>query len=71
MRCGSRKRVFYSSVRKPVWVLFLVWVGLQGMGVIQQVNGVSAVSAAAHIGGALVGVLSWAGEDWYNRFRTY
>ena len=49
----------------PRWIklsafwLFIIWVGLQLMGVVEQASGLSNVSALAHIGGALTGVVFW------------
>jgi membrane associated rhomboid family serine protease len=55
------------SMSTSAWAAFLGWGGLQVIGLVAQAQGVSAVSAAAHIGGALVGVLFWAGEEAYSR----
>lgn len=43
----------------PAWGGFTCWIILQLFGVGQQLAGFSRVSALAHIGGALVGVLAW------------
>ncbi len=48
------------------WVTFpassglLIWAGLQVALLLQQLSGFGRISAAAHIGGALVGVAAWA-----------
>ena len=49
----SRGRPRLQPVVAPVWVAFLGWLALQGMGLIRQTQRVTAVSGAAHIGGAL------------------
>ena len=43
----------------PAWSLFLVWFGLQGWGVHEQIAGFNRVSSAAHVGGAITGFLLW------------
>jgi membrane associated rhomboid family serine protease/Zn-finger nucleic acid-binding protein len=43
----------------PAWSLFLVWFGLQGWGVHEQIAGFNRVSSAAHVGGAITGLLLW------------
>ena len=53
-------------VRMRVWVMFLIWSGLQGLGAWAQVTGCSDVSAVAHLGGAAVG----AGAAVWWRQRT-
>jgi membrane associated rhomboid family serine protease len=45
--------------RASVWLWFLLWVAMQGFGVLQQMTGHSAVSALAHLGGVVVGVVFW------------
>lgn len=45
--------------RLPFWLWFLFWVGLQVLGAFEQAAGLSAISAAAHLGGAAMGVALW------------
>ena len=54
-------RYFYKFgwVRIPAWVLFLVWLTLQGFGVKAQMDGVSRISALAHVGGIVAGFVFW------------
>jgi membrane associated rhomboid family serine protease len=43
----------------PAWFGLGMWIVLQFIGVAQQLGGFTNVSAAAHLGGAAVGVLAW------------
>jgi membrane associated rhomboid family serine protease/Zn-finger nucleic acid-binding protein len=43
----------------PAWSLFLVWFFLQGWGVHEQFAGFNRISSAAHVGGAITGILLW------------
>jgi membrane associated rhomboid family serine protease/Zn-finger nucleic acid-binding protein len=52
--------VYLRWMRFPAWVMFLFWVLLQGIGVTQQLAGLTSVSSLAHLGGAAVGVGFWA-----------
>jgi membrane associated rhomboid family serine protease/Zn-finger nucleic acid-binding protein len=57
-------RIFKTSVhgswlRLPVWLWFVAWALLQSMGAWMQLQGVSAVSAIAHLGGAAAGGIFW------------
>ena len=45
--------------RLPFWLWFLFWVGLQVLGAFVQASGLSAISAAAHLGGAAMGLALW------------
>ena len=45
--------------RLPFWLWFLFWVGLQVLGAFEQASGMSAISAAAHLGGATMGLVLW------------
>ncbi len=58
-RVGVLMRYFvvYRWIRMPAYVLFLVWVALQCVGVWQQLSGFSHVSSLAHLGGAAVGLV--------------
>ncbi len=55
-------RYFYRIgwVRMPAWTLFVVWLLLQAYGVKMQVDGLSNVSALAHLGGVFAGLIFWA-----------
>ncbi|NMA43873.1 MAG: rhomboid family intramembrane serine protease [Oligosphaeraceae bacterium] len=53
--CPRRYRWFAV----PVWLLFLFWVLLQMLNTYLQVRGMSSISALAHLGGTLGGVLFW------------
>jgi membrane associated rhomboid family serine protease/Zn-finger nucleic acid-binding protein len=44
----------------PAWGWFTFWAGLQVLGAALQLGGLGQVSALAHLGGALVGVMAWA-----------
>jgi membrane associated rhomboid family serine protease len=46
---------------------FLLWVGLQFLGVYMQIKGSSGVSSLAHLGGCLVGVFYWI---WHARSKA-
>ena len=52
-------RFHYRWFTFPVWLLFLFWILLQALSTYLQVRGMSSVSALAHLGGALGGVLFW------------
>jgi membrane associated rhomboid family serine protease len=47
-------------IRFPAWFALILWTLLQIFGVWQQISGFSSVSAAAHLGGAFVGLCAWA-----------
>ena len=49
--------VWYQLVRVPAWAFFLLWIGLQIIGVAMQIAGASPVSALGHVGGAATGFL--------------
>jgi len=51
--------IYFRWVRFPAMVMFLLWMLMQIFGVYMQLNGFSNVSALAHLGGAVTGVLMW------------
>lgn len=51
--------VYFRWIKLSAFWLFIIWVGLQLMGVVEQASGLSNVSALAHIGGALTGIAFW------------
>lgn len=59
---------FLRWVRFSAWIGFAIWLGTQLLGLWQQHQGLSNVSALAHLGGAAFGVLFWlivkASADW-------
>jgi len=63
--------VLYFIFPRPLWLkvpvmyALLVWIALQGFGLYNQLEGTSSVSAGAHLGGALVGLLAWL--IWHSR----
>lgn len=52
---------FYGVVwlRMPATLAFMLWLGLQSLLAVQQVNGFGHVSALAHLGGVVIGVGLW------------
>lgn len=46
-------------VRLPAWFALVLWILFQLIGGWEQFAGLSSVSAVAHLGGALVGVVAW------------
>jgi len=64
-----RFRFGYAATKAmSAWAAFLMWLGLQGIGLAAQSQGLSSVSAAAHLGGVLVGASFWMVEEAYNRY---
>ena len=61
IRLGFLLRYFFYFrwVRLPAWFALVLWIGFQFIGAAQQLAGVSAVSALAHLGGAAVGLMAW------------
>jgi len=49
----------YDWIKMPAYVMFVIWIVLQMVGVWQQLAGYSNVSSLAHLGGAAVGVIFW------------
>jgi len=45
----------------PAWFVFVLWILFQIIGTLEQKEGMSSVSSAAHFSGAAVGVLAWMG----------
>lgn len=54
----------FAFLRLPVWMALGLWLVLQGFGAVSQRMGCSMVSAFAHLGGGLCGVLAWAWVRW-------
>jgi membrane associated rhomboid family serine protease/Zn-finger nucleic acid-binding protein len=50
---------YFRWLQVPAWGALILWVGLQALGVLEQISGFSNVSAAAHLGGAAVGLCFW------------
>ncbi len=50
---------FFNWIRMPAWFALILWILLQSLGALKQAAGVSSVSAAAHLGGAAVGLVLW------------
>lgn len=51
--------LFFHWYRLPVGVMIVFWLLVQLLGVIKQIAGFSSVSALAHVGGAVAGLLFW------------
>lgn len=51
--------VWFHWIRLPAWFVFVLWILFQLIGTLEQRAGMSSVSSAAHLGGAVVGVLAW------------
>jgi len=49
----------FRWVQLPAWCAFALWLGLQAVGVIKQINGFSNVNSLAHLGGVMAGFLAW------------
>ncbi len=49
----------FTWVQLPAWGAFALWLGLQAIGAIEQVNGFSRVNSFAHLGGVMAGFLGW------------
>ena len=62
-RLGLFMRLFFHFrwVQFPAWSGLVFWVVLQLIGAAQQIGGFSNVSALAHLGGAVVGLMAWLG----------
>jgi membrane associated rhomboid family serine protease len=56
-------------IQIPAWGAFAVWLLIQFFGVYQQIAGISNVSALAHLGGVVTGLILWL---WWRRigFQT-
>mgnify|MGYP001075468935 FL=1 len=50
---------YFRVFSLPAWGLALLWLILQLLGVLQQISGLSEVSALAHLGGAAAGFGCW------------
>ncbi len=51
--------IWFRWIRLPAWFVFVLWILFQLIGTLEQKAGMSSVSSAAHLGGAVVGVLAW------------
>ena len=51
--------LYFRWIRLPAWFALVLWLLFQFIGAAQQLAGLSAVSALAHLGGAAVGLLAW------------
>jgi membrane associated rhomboid family serine protease len=51
--------VWFRWIRLPAWVVFVLWILFQIIGTLEQKAGMSSVSSAAHLGGAVVGIITW------------
>jgi len=51
--------VWFRWIRLPAWFVLVLWILFQIIGTLEQKAGMSAVSSAAHLGGAAVGLLAW------------
>ena len=50
---------YFRWIRLPAWFALVLWILFQIVGAWEQVAGISAVSAFAHLGGAATGFVSW------------
>jgi membrane associated rhomboid family serine protease/Zn-finger nucleic acid-binding protein len=51
--------VWFHWIRLPAWFVFVLWFLFQIIGTLEQKAGMSSVSSAAHLGGAVMGLLAW------------
>jgi membrane associated rhomboid family serine protease len=51
--------LLFKWVHMPAYAMFILWVGLQFVGTFMQLSGFSNVSALAHLGGAVMGLVFW------------
>jgi membrane associated rhomboid family serine protease/Zn-finger nucleic acid-binding protein len=51
--------VWHRWIRLPAWFVFVLWILFQIIGTLEQKAGMSSVSSAAHLGGAVMGLLAW------------
>lgn len=68
IRHGDRQVPAASWFSMPVKVWLTLWMIVQGVGVLEQLEGRTNISAAAHIGGASVGFLAWR---WFAHDRSW
>ena len=52
--------VIVGWIRVPAYLLLGIWIAMQVNLAYQQIAGLTQVSALAHLGGALIGLASWA-----------
>ncbi len=60
-RLGVLLRIllYFRWIRLPAYGWGLIWIAFQVLGVYLQITGGSNVSAAAHLGGVVVGIALW------------
>lgn len=51
--------IIFQWVRMQAFLLFLLWIAVQFFGAYMQLSGFSNISAFAHLGGAVIGVIFW------------
>ena len=51
--------IWFRWIRLPAWFVFVLWILFQIIGTLEQKAGMSSVSSAAHLGGAVVGLIAW------------
>ena len=54
-----RYYVYFRWIRFPAWAALVIWILFQILGAYMQLQGLSDVSAMAHLGGAGVGLVAW------------
>jgi membrane associated rhomboid family serine protease len=54
-------------IRFPAWAGLALWIALQIFGAMKQLGGFSNVSALAHLGGAMAGLVAWIFWGWRER----
>ncbi|MBX3734390.1 MAG: rhomboid family intramembrane serine protease [Verrucomicrobiae bacterium] len=66
VRLGFLFRYFlrFRWIHMPAWAALVLWLLLQGLGVVHQSRGLSNVAATAHLGGAVAGLGFWL---WWRR----
>ena len=51
--------IWFRWIRLQAWFVFVLWISFQLIGALEQKAGISSVSSAAHLGGAVMGVVAW------------
>jgi membrane associated rhomboid family serine protease/Zn-finger nucleic acid-binding protein len=59
MRLAFWGFIWRHWIRLPAWFVFVLWILFQIIGALEQKSGMSSVSSAAHLGGAVLGVVAW------------
>lgn len=63
--------VYFRWLQIPAWGALVLWLLLQGYGLVAQLSGFGNVAATAHLGGAAVGFVAWFWWRWLqNRAPT-